>query len=638
MTNYAVKPPFGVGDSPAEGKVPLSLLAEPRVKGAKLERLGWRLDGLWRSSARLWAPARAAAVECWAFYDGDQWAEYIKRALMDEDRPPVVVNGIFRAINNVLGREAASRFRYDLAPTTGRDVRAAEEMTRALDWQATESDLDMAVSDAFENAVKGPMGWLLPAYNDFDPTIDPYEVTAPNPFNVYIDPWSRHRGLKDARFLTRVNRHDLDEVLSWYPWAREAVMGRLGDGRGWDSEAPNALVYGEDYGNREGPVWAPGLEWSVAGWYDEERNRVALGEHWWWENEPCDVVKLPDGRTVEYKEGTPATERALRVRGARRRQGVKRCYYYAITAGTFVLYTAKSPYKLQRYPYVPVWCYRDRFGMPYGMISTMRWPQVELNVARSRFNESIRSTGVFYNKGTLTPEEQRAVEQALTRPNFAVGLTNLQGLQVVDRKADSALWLQLMETARNEIDEVPGQNEAAYGDKSNEKSGVAIERRVEQQNQNLGRLWDNLRWARKEVGTRFISYLLQFEPKERLARILEAANLEEGKPVDLSWLDEYDDDLDPVGQVLFRVKILDQAETATERRAAMQQAIDLSQFVPEQIRGTLVPFLLRMSDFPDKEEMAKVVEQGIQAMMQPPEGAGPGMMPLPGALPPGMGP
>jgi hypothetical protein len=47
------------------------------------------------------------------------------------------------------------------------------------------------------------------------------------------------------------------------------------------------------------------------------------------------------------------------------------------------LWTGDSPYRHNRFPLTPLWCYRRaRDGMPYGMIRDIRDPQEDLQQAR----------------------------------------------------------------------------------------------------------------------------------------------------------------------------------------------------------------------------------------------------------------
>jgi len=69
----------------------------------------------------------------------------------------------------------------------------------------------------------------------------------------------------------------------------------------------------------------------------------------------------------------------------------------------------------------------------------------------------------------------------------------------------------------------------------------------------------------------------------------------------------------------FDLKIEDQAETTTERQQTMQQAIELMGMLPDEVKASIVPDVIRMSDFENKEQMAARAE-GMMMPQQPPPG------------------
>lgn len=580
--------------------------------------LGSVLEAQFRQAAAALSPCYEDAVEDHDFYDGNQWAQDQLELLREEKRPATVINQVAKAVNNMLGREASSRFSYLASPVVGLAKVAAEEITRGLAHVADAVELDVVTSDVFEFATKGPMGWYCLGYDPSRAGEEPIMVDAIHPLNMFWDTIaSRKRDISDARFAGYTKVVDLDVALAAFPDVADELLARAAIASPWDSEMGAQTLISEDYGNRSGPTYAPGFE--GMGWFDSKRKRLALREHWWYVEEQADVLALPDGRDLDWNPESALILKMLRVRGAQRMIKRRKCFYFAICAGDLVCHTAESPYQKawRAYPFVPLWCFRSRKGEPYGMIANMKWPQVELNVARSRFNKSIRSGGFFYGKEGLSPAEQKQVAKAVQAGSFAIGVQNPQAVQMFDNKADSAYWLKIMETSRAEIDDVVGQNEAAYGDPSNEKSGIAIERRIQQTNQNMGRLWDNLRYARKTVGERVLGLMMAYWPMEKLQHVLATAAMDEGEEPDLTWLDEFDEDENPLHQLRFRVKLEDQAETATERQAATAHRMELLQLIQDPgLVQILLPDTLRSTDWPGSDDMAKKAEEYNQQRSQ----------------------
>jgi len=78
---------------------------------------------------------------------------------------------------------------------------------------------------------------------------------------------------------------------------------------------------------------------------------------------------------------------------------------------------------------------------------------------------------------------------------------------------------RLMESSENEINEIVGANIAAMGYESNEKSGIALEKKVQQSNILTASLFENLRRSLKRLGEHIVSNIQGFWTKEKVLRI-----------------------------------------------------------------------------------------------------------------------
>jgi hypothetical protein len=524
----------------------LSVLSLPLLDGdpntehaTYLVDLGAKLHNCFQESTYMSEDWRMWGREAIDFYDGRQWDEDERQRLKAGNRPVLTINQISKAIDNILGREAASRFSWKLLPREARDVVAADEMTRGLAYVADQVHVELAVSDGFASAVKGPMGIVEVAYEDRDPSKEPIVVREVNVEDFFYDPYSRRYDFSDARYVGRRKVVDLDVALANWPWAQDVLMMKSFTG---EKALHERTLITDDYNNRARNTNSPLTPGYVGmmGVSQATRMRVELTEIWWKEQESADVYMLPNGTIWEWNPEDPRILQALAMRVGQRFIGVKDCFYYSVMCDQFILHADKSPYKHNKYPFVPFWCKRDRVGRPYGMIEAMKDPQRELNTARSRFNESIRSRWLIYAKGQLSPQELAEGREMIQRPNFMWGVTNPNAVQMGNDKPDGEFWANLMETSRAEIDDVIGQNEVAYGDKSNERSGEAIKQRVLQQGQNHGRLWDNLRNARRMIGEMVLSLMIEFYPTQKLQRILGVSALAQQATADLTWLNPSD--------------------------------------------------------------------------------------------------
>lgn len=586
------------------------------------------------------------------FYSGDQWDQKAIAKLRQEGRPPVVINQVFKAVNNVSGKQRDSRLSWRVLPRGENDVMTAVAATKGLAYISDANAFRFIESRIFKEAAIGPYGWVEIGYDESDPTKEPIFSEYVPWDEMLVDPYCEMMDLSDARYVIRRKEVDFDLALKAFPDKANQLKMAVVNKR---EESYEKLM--GDYNNRDDGTLSDGR----IGFLDESkgRDRVTLREHHYWEMEERLYIQLPDGERLDYEDNSPISMMALQI-GGQLMKGKKRCYYRAIMANDSLLDVTKSELPFECYPYVCLFAFKDAQNKPYGIVEQMIWPQKELNVNRSRANESMRSRWFLYSQGAVPNLTEEQIANRLSRSNFAIQVNDMNGVQLGSDKGDLGGWMNLMETSRKEVDEVVGQNEAAYGEQGNEKSGRAIMARINQQSLNLGELWDNWRFFRLQVGRLFLSLAIKYWPQEKWQRITEQSILQENEDAirmamvsggqippqaDISWVGRAVIGINSLFR--FDLKIEDQAETTTERQQTMQQAIELMGMLPDEVKATIIPDIIRMSDFEGKEQMAARAEgmmmpqpgmmPGQGQMAAPPEAAmAQGEMPIPGIAPEAM--
>jgi hypothetical protein len=558
------------------------------------------------------------------FYSGDQWDKNAIAKLRQEGRPPVVINQVFKAINNVSGKQRDSRLSWRVLPRGENDVFTATAATKGLAYISDATSFRFIESRIFKEASIGPYGWVEIGYDESDPTREPIFAEYVPWDEMLVDPYGEMMDLSDARYIIRRKEVDFDIAAKAFPDKVQALKMAMVTKR---EESYEQLL--GDYNNRDDGSLSDGR----IGFLDESggRKRVTLQEHHYWEFEDRLYVQLPDGERLDYEEDSNISMMAIQI-GGQLVKGIKRCFYRAIMANETILDVTKSELPFDRFPYVCLWAFKDAQNKPYGIVEPMIWPQKELNVNRSRANESMRSRWFLYSQGAVPDLTEEQIANRLSRSNFAIQVNDMNGVQLGSDKGDLGGWMNLMETSRKEVDEVVGQNEAAYGEQGNEKSGRAIMARINQQSLNLGELWDNWRFFRLQVGRLFLALAIKYWPQEKWQRITEQSILQENEDAirmammaggqmppqaDVSWVGRAVIGINSLFR--FDLKIEDQAETTTERQQTMQQAIELMGMLPDEVKASIVPDVIRMSDFENKEQMAARAE-GMMMPQQPPPG------------------
>ena len=579
-----------------------------------------------------------------AFYDGDQWDSRVMRSLWGAGRPATVYNVVGKAVDNISGRERGMKLKPKLLPRHSDAQLLADGLTRAMEWLREATKAPRALSASFKNALLGPMGWVSIEYDDSNPTMQAHRIEAIDPRFVLVDPAWVSDNPADMADMCRLRMVALPRALKAYPdqaAALRAAVGTASEVEGSSGTANGGVPIGGDYGNVDGlytTTWAPfGGSWGPLrrGWLDPFTNMVMLREHWWWEEREGQFAVLPDGTSWELREDDPELYQAAQValnKGAVVRPGRVRDYFWAVCAGPVVLDWGPSPYWHRQMPYVPVVAFRDRFGLPYGIIRRMVWPQRELNASHSRMTSSARSRWAIARKGALTPADKARLERQLGWDNFLVEVDDPSGLQIGTDKGDVPMWANIQQDALAYLNEAVGQNEANYGDTSNEQSGAAIEARASQAAQNQGELFDNLRFAHGLVYELALSNFLQFGNRDQYARILSLQAAQSmGDKFDLVAFGRAMGEA-VISTLRFDLVMTDQVESGTQQQTRFRQASELLALMPDQVRAALAPDLVRMSDFPDAEGMALKVEQALNPMMAPGM-APPGPMGPPDTLP-----
>lgn len=615
--------PVDDGQAPAGG---LPLMMGPNGEMVPLDR--WLGDAF----GQMYQAARTSMDEAElhrAFYDGDQWDVRVMRALAASGRPPVVYNIVGKAVDNISGRERGMRLKPKLLPRHSGSQLLADGLTRSLEYLREATKAPRALSKVFKDGLLGPLGWLEVAYENEDPTKQPHRVDAVDPRFILTDPgWTTSKG-SDIERLCRLRATTLPRALAAYPDQAEALKAALNQNLGVGDPSGTAfggVPIGGDYGNIDGlytTSWAPwGGTWGPLrrGWCDPLTGMIILREHWWWEERLGMFAVLPDGTAWEMRDDDPELEAAAQValdRGAQVREGQVREYHWAVCAGPVVLDWGVSPYWHRQLPYVPFVAFRDRFGQPYGIVRRAVWPQRELNAAHSRMSESARSRWAIIQKGAMTPADKLRFERQLGWSNFVAEVDALGNIQIGSDKADTSMWANIQQDAQAYLHEGLGQNEANYGDTSNETSGKAIEERAAQAAQNQGELFDNLRETHTHLYELLLSNYLQFGTFAQFERVIGVQALERaGGQFDAVQFGRAMGEA-VVSTLQFDLTMTDQVESGTAQQAKFRQAVELLGLMPDQVRLAMAPDLVRMSDFPDAEGMALKVEQTLAPLLAP---------------------
>lgn len=566
-----------------------------------------RLIGFYRRELARQEENRAQMALDADFYDGDQWSQEDKQYLADRGQQALVYNVIATTINWLLGTEKRGRTDYKILPRTKDAGKAAERKTQLLKYLSDVNRSEFHISRAFSDAVRVGVGWIesgVQSDDEGEPIYDRYESWR----NMLWDSAATEMDLSDGRYEFRSK------------WMDSDIAKRMFPGRGHTIERAANQTY--DFfraleGNGDEPMDAAEeayhdsqLAFPDAGAPD--RSRVRVIEAW---------VRLPSedeyitggqfggelldrqsqGHVHELEMGRAKVVRRVRMR-----------MHVAIITESGMLHLSKSPYRHNRFPFTPIWCYRrDRDNLPYGVVRPMRDPQTDINKRASKALYILSTNKVIMERGAVKDMEE--FQREVARPDAIIIKETGKSLEIgVDRDLAPA-HLDLMSRSISMIQQQSGVTDENMGRTTNATSGKAIIARQDQGSLATATIFDHLRYARQVHGEKQLSLIEQFMDTEKQFRITNMRGTPEYVTIN-DGMPEND---------IVRTKadfiISEDDFNSTIRQAQVSELLVLMQqlgpVAPQVVLATL-DLLVETMDVPQRDELVKRIRQ-ITGMEDP---------------------
>jgi hypothetical protein len=280
-------------------------------------------------------------------------------------------------------------------------------------------------------------------------------------------------------------------------------------------------------------------------------------------------------------------------------------------SGEEVLEHKESPYKHNKFPFVPFWAYIEDDGdttKRFGVIKNLQDLQDEKNSRHIMVNHILKTApigGGFYKKNAVSSDD----------------LENLGGVvkwvgvnRIDDIKERQFQYMPIMnqiaaleEGTEQDAKEVSGLNDPMLGIPTGSKeSGLAAQVRIRQGMRTVQELFDNHDTSKMLVLQLAFRLVQQYFDTKKILRILgvmyNRGDIEKTLQVTEQMLNTSD-------LTKYDVKIDRGENSITQRSAAFMKTLELMQLVPEY-RGVLLPYAVDLSDHPEKEAILKGV--GLQ--------------------------
>jgi hypothetical protein len=528
------------------------------------------------------------------FYDNIQWREEDAQVLRDRGQVPLVYNVISSTIDWITGTEKRGRADYNVLPRRKDMPKPAEKKKALLKYLEDCNHSQFTVSAAFAEAAKGGIGWLEDGIQDEDDD-EPIYARAESWRNMLWDSTAKEPDLKDGRYIYRTKWIDLDILQAVFP-KRKGVLERSVD------DAAGAYMIDEE---GDEPMDAAEAEHSMGAWssrshneYGYQRERVRVIEAWY--RKPATKQSLKGGQFDReiYDPHSPGHIEAVESGESELVDRLVMRVHVCIMTSVGLLWHSESPYRHNRFPFTPIWCYRrDRDGMPYGVIRRLRDIQEDINKRASKALHIISTNKVIMDKGAVDDLDAFIEENA--RPDAVIVKNQGKELTLnVDRGLEQA-HMDMMARSIQMIQTQSGVTDENMGRKTNATSGIAIERRQTQGSMATAGLFDNLRLAYLISGEKKLSLIEQFMSEKKQFRI---TNIR-GNPefVDINdGLPEND---------ITRSKadfVLSEGEwRASVRQAAAEQLLEVMKGLPPEVALVMLDIAVESMDLPMREELVR---------------------------------
>ena len=542
-----------------------------------------------------------------AMYDGDQWTAEELAVLERRGQEPLTFNLVAPAINWCLGTERRNPMDYVVLPRHEDGAAAAKTKGEYLKYLRDINHASVHESAAFKEVLCAGASFLEAALLD-DGQGEPITIGHESWRNVLWDSTCRDPFLDSARYLFRTRWADADAMLALTPERADviaaSVESTLGGGWGVDASGDEAMDSAETaYQERDGPFHS--------GRWNHARHRLRVIEAWYRRTVQAEVLDGGDFRGELFDPWSRGHVRDISRGRASVVRRARRVLFVALLTNRGLLYHGPSPYRHNRFPLTPVWCYRRADdGLPYGMIRNLRSIQRDLNKRRTKALHILASRKVLFPRGAFgarATDVERAREE-FASPDAMLEYDPTKGVpqDISDTNLVPAHTALMAEDAAM-IESVSGVTNELMGRETNATSGLAIQRRQTQGQTTTAPIYENLRVARIRSGENLVSLVEQHQDRPTAFRLTDAR----GNP-DYRAMNATPNGPDDV--TLFKADFVidERAAQATFRQAEAQLlteiVMQIAQTAPEVVVGTL-DLVVEMLDVPHRDELVKRIRQ-----------------------------
>lgn len=537
------------------------------------------------------ADNRRDALDDLEFAAGSQWDEKIKADRQADRRPCLTINRLPQHIKQVTNDQRQNRATLRASPVDDKaDPDTAKIYSGLMRHIEYDSNADVAYSTGFDCAARSGLGYWRIVTEYVSPTSFDQEIKIKrirNRFSVFRDPFSQELDGADFNFAFVTDDISKEEYLREYPGSKLAKLGE------WESIGNHAPGWIGDRGARI-------AEYFYKDFKEETLVLLSNGEAGL---KSGLVDPLPDGVTVvqERKTQTPV---------------IRWCKINA----TEIL--EKTDWPGSYIPIVPV--YGEEIDIDgkldlKGIVRDAKDAQRMYNFWKSAETEAISlapKTPWLIEEGQI--EGYEGDWEAANRRNHAYlkyKAKSVNGSPIPPPMRQSfepavQAITQAAMFAADDLKATTGIYDAALGARSNETSGIAIQKRNSQAQTSNYHFIDNLRVSKRHTGRILIDLIPKVYDTARAARIIGEEGEHEVIRINQEFehkgqLRNYD-----LSKGKYDVTVDEGPNFQTKRQEAASSMMEFSRAVP-QVAAVTADLIAKAQDWPGSQEFAERIKKTL---------------------------
>ena len=441
-----------------------------------------------------------------------------------------------------------------------------------------------------------------------DPTQELLATRAESWRYIYYDSTAVEPDLSDARYLFRWRWLDLDVAIALCPEKEAILRSAAIEEESMALDEDDVYYLGERVNTQSSDYASFGRRSAghMHGMVNNGRERVKVIECWY--RNPVAKQLIRGGKYHgEVYDASNTEMRAQLEDGecsvANHPYMEMRC---ALMTESHLLYDIDSPYKHNRFPFTPMWCYRRaRDNMPYGVIRDIRDAQDDYNKRASKALFILSTVRVIMDDGAIDGVmDIDELREELARPDAIFRKRKGYTFELDQDKALAEEHLKLMMFDGQMIRDVGGVTDQNLGKDDKGLSGQAIGRLQDQGTIITAKLFDNMRLAIQMQSELQLSLVEQYYTLEKVVRIVG-----ENKPIEWLPINRYDPATNRYINDIQASKadyvVSEQDFRASMREAMFHSMMELIGKLPPEVGMALLDVVFSFADIPNKDEIVK---------------------------------